>query len=64
MVDEGGSAAGPLVVVTHRATEAALSETVEALADLDVVSGHQQRAASGRNHRMSPPDGRPRRGPA
>ncbi|OBA78699.1 homoserine dehydrogenase [Mycobacterium sp. 1164966.3] len=36
--DEGGRRVGArIVVVTHHATEAALSETVEALADLDVV---------------------------
>ena len=54
MVDEGGQRCGArIVVVTHRATDAALSETVDALADLDVVSEHQQRAAPGRNQRMS-----------
>ena len=38
MVDEGGQRCGArIVVVTHRATDAALSETVAALADLDVV---------------------------
>ena len=38
MVDEGGQPCGArVVVVTHEATDAALSETVEALADLDVV---------------------------
>jgi len=38
MVDEGGQRCGArIVVVTHRATDAALSETVEALADLEVV---------------------------
>jgi homoserine dehydrogenase len=38
MVDEGGQRCGArIVVVTHQATDAALSETVEALADLDVV---------------------------
>ncbi|MBU8811435.1 homoserine dehydrogenase [Mycolicibacterium goodii] len=38
MVDEGGKPCGArIVVVTHEATDAALSETVEALADLDVV---------------------------
>ncbi|KWX19881.1 homoserine dehydrogenase [Mycolicibacterium wolinskyi] len=38
MVDEGGQPCGArIVVVTHEATDAALSETVEALADLDVV---------------------------
>ncbi|WP_019970797.1 homoserine dehydrogenase [Mycobacterium sp. 141] len=38
MVDEGGVPCGArIVVVTHQATDAALSETVEALADLDVV---------------------------
>jgi homoserine dehydrogenase len=38
MVDEGGHRCGArIVVVTHRATDAALSETVAALADLDVV---------------------------
>jgi homoserine dehydrogenase len=38
MVDEGGQPCGArIVVVTHQATDAALSETVEALADLDVV---------------------------
>jgi homoserine dehydrogenase len=38
VVDEGGQRVGArIVVVTHRATDAALSETVEALADLDVV---------------------------
>jgi homoserine dehydrogenase len=36
--DEGGKRVGArIVVVTHTATDAALSETVEALADLDVV---------------------------
>src|ERR1700712_4209174 len=38
MVDEGGQRCGArIVVVTHRATDAALSETVDALGDLDVV---------------------------
>ena len=38
MVDEGGQRVGArIVVVTHRATDAALSETVDALADLDAV---------------------------
>lgn len=38
MVDEAGQACGArIVVVTHRATDAALSETVATLADLDVV---------------------------
>lgn len=38
MVDEGGQPCGArIVVITHRATDAALSETVSALADLDVV---------------------------
>ncbi|MGV0789169.1 homoserine dehydrogenase [Mycolicibacterium sp. XJ2] len=38
MVDEGGQRCGArIVVVTHQATDAALSETVSALADLDVV---------------------------
>ncbi|OBG83103.1 homoserine dehydrogenase [Mycobacterium sp. NS-7484] len=38
MVDEEGRPCGArIVVVTHQATDAALSETVEALADLDVV---------------------------
>ncbi|BCI54485.1 homoserine dehydrogenase [Mycolicibacterium litorale] len=38
VVDEGGQPCGArIVVVTHRATDAALSETVSALADLDVV---------------------------
>lgn len=38
MVDEVGKPCGArIVVVTHSATDAALSETVEALADLDVV---------------------------
>lgn len=38
MVDEAGQPCGArIVVVTHEATDAALSETVEALADLDVV---------------------------
>lgn len=37
-VDEGGQRVGArIVVVTHRATDAALSDTVAALADLDVV---------------------------
>ena len=35
--DEGGLSGARIVVVTHQATDAALSETVEALADLDVV---------------------------
>jgi homoserine dehydrogenase len=38
MTDEDGQPCGArIVVVTHQATDAALSETVEALADLDVV---------------------------
>ena len=38
VVDEGGQRCGArIVVVTHEATDAALSETVAALADLDVV---------------------------
>ncbi len=38
MVDGDGQRSGArIVVVTHRATDAALSETVAALADLDVV---------------------------
>jgi homoserine dehydrogenase len=38
--DEGGRRVGArVVVVTHSATDAALSETVAALADLDVVQG-------------------------
>ncbi|WP_260759790.1 homoserine dehydrogenase [Mycobacterium sp. SMC-4] len=38
MVDEGGARCGArIVVVTHQATDAALSETVAALADLEVV---------------------------
>ena len=38
VADEGGRRVGArIVVVTHTATDAALSETVEALADLDVV---------------------------
>ena len=38
MVDEAGQPCGArIVVVTHQATDAALSETVAALADLDVV---------------------------
>lgn len=38
MVDDEGAPCGArIVVVTHQATDAALSETVEALADLDVV---------------------------
>ncbi|BBX15460.1 homoserine dehydrogenase [Mycolicibacterium duvalii] len=38
MVDEGGQRCGArIVVVTHRATDAALSETVAALAGLEVV---------------------------
>lgn len=38
VADEGGQRVGArIVVVTHRATDAALSETVDALADLDVV---------------------------
>lgn len=38
VVDEGGQRVGArIVVVTHKATDAALSETVDALADLDVV---------------------------
>jgi homoserine dehydrogenase len=37
---EGGQRVGArIVVVTHTATDAALSETVDALADLDVVQG-------------------------
>jgi len=38
MVDQGGQRCGArIVVVTHQATDAALSETVAALADLEVV---------------------------
>ncbi|MGP4054471.1 homoserine dehydrogenase [Mycobacterium sp. 4D054] len=38
MVDQGGQRCGArIVVVTHQAADAALSETVEALADLEVV---------------------------
>ena len=38
MADEGGQRCGArIVVVTHQATDAALSETVAALADLDMV---------------------------
>ena len=38
VVDDGGQRCGArIVVVTHQATDAALSETVAALADLDVV---------------------------
>ena len=38
VIDEGGRRVGArIVVVTHHAPESALSETVEALADLDVV---------------------------
>ena len=38
MVDEGGQRCGArIVVVTHQATDAALSETVAALSDLEVV---------------------------
>jgi homoserine dehydrogenase len=38
IVDEGGQRCGArVVVITHRATDAALSDTVAALADLDVV---------------------------
>ena len=38
IVDEGGQLCGArIVVVTHRATDAALSETVTALSGLDVV---------------------------
>jgi homoserine dehydrogenase len=40
VVGEGGQRVGArIVVVTHTATDAALSETVAALADLDVVEG-------------------------
>jgi homoserine dehydrogenase len=40
MVDEEGQRCGArIVVVTHQATDAALSETVEALADLEAVEG-------------------------
>lgn len=40
MVDPEGQRCGArIVVVTHQATDAALSETVEALADLEVVEG-------------------------
>ena len=40
VVDQGGRRVGArVVVVTHTATDAALSETVHALADLDVVQG-------------------------
>ncbi|MGV1089505.1 MAG: ACT domain-containing protein, partial [Mycobacterium sp.] len=38
IADDGGQPIGArIVVVTHRATDAALSETVAALADLDVM---------------------------
>ena len=38
VVDEGGQRCGArIVVVTHEATDAALSDTVAALANLDVV---------------------------
>jgi homoserine dehydrogenase len=38
VVDEGGARVGArIVVVTHMATDAALSDTVAALSDLDVV---------------------------
>ena len=38
LADEGGQRCGArIVVVTHEATDAALSDTVAALADLDVV---------------------------
>lgn len=38
VIDEGGQRCGArIVVVTHQATDAALSETVAALADLDIV---------------------------
>jgi homoserine dehydrogenase len=40
VVGEGGRRVGArVVVVTHTATDAALSETVDALAELDVVQG-------------------------
>jgi len=40
VVDQGGRRVGArIVVVTHSATDAALSETVDALSDLDVVQG-------------------------
>jgi homoserine dehydrogenase len=40
VVGEGGQRVGArIVVVTHTATDAALSDTVDALADLDVVEG-------------------------
>jgi homoserine dehydrogenase len=40
VVDQGGQRVGArIVVVTHSATDAALSETVDALSDLDVVQG-------------------------
>jgi homoserine dehydrogenase len=40
VVDQGGQRVGArIVVVTHSATDAALSETVAALSDLDVVQG-------------------------
>jgi homoserine dehydrogenase len=40
VVGEGGRRIGArVVVVTHTATDAALSETVDALAELDVVQG-------------------------
>jgi homoserine dehydrogenase len=42
VVGEGGQRVGArIVVVTHVATDAALSETVDALADLDVVQSVQ-----------------------
>jgi len=39
IVDDGGMRVGArIAVLTHRATDAALSETISALADLDAVS--------------------------
>ena len=56
MVDEGGQRCGArIVVVTHRATDAALSETVAALADLDVVQSINSVLRMEGTDRMSAP---------
>ena len=65
VVGEGGQRVGArIVVVTHIATDAALSETVDALADLDVGAECRERAATGRNQRMSSARGQDRHPPA
>ncbi|BBY96544.1 hypothetical protein MFAL_00110 [Mycolicibacterium fallax] len=59
LVDEDGQPIGArIVVLTHRATDAALSETVTALKELDVVSSVAS-VLHGRNRVMNAPVHRP-----